>query len=121
MRGVVNAHFEPIVPLRVRGPSLSEIWVDAVVDSGSTASLTLPQAVIESLGLEFKSVVSARLADGAVSNFSVYLAEVEWCDAWRSVLVSAVGEEVLLGMRLLAGNRLRMDIVPGGIVEISPL
>jgi hypothetical protein len=37
------------------------------------------------------------------------------------VLVSAVGIEVLLGMRLLADHELRVAMVPGGAVEITPL
>jgi hypothetical protein len=37
------------------------------------------------------------------------------------VLVSAVGAEALPGMRLLAGHELRMAVVPGGAVEITPL
>jgi hypothetical protein len=32
-----------------------------------------------------------------------------------------VGDEVLLGMRLLAGHELRIAVVPGGSVEITPL
>jgi len=50
-----------------------------------------------------------------------YAAEVEWNGGWRPVLVSAVGDEALLGMRLAAGNELRIAVVPGGVVEITPL
>jgi hypothetical protein len=32
-----------------------------------------------------------------------------------------VGDEVLLGMGLLAGHELRIAVVPGGVVEITPL
>jgi len=35
--------------------------------------------------------------------------------------VSAVGEEVLVGMRLLAGHELRVAVVPGGPVEINSI
>jgi hypothetical protein len=44
-----------------------------------------------------------------------------WDSTWRPVRVSAVGDEVLVGMRLLAGHELRVAVVPGGPVEISPL
>jgi hypothetical protein len=37
------------------------------------------------------------------------------------VLVSAVGDEALVGMRLLAGHELRIEVVPGGVVEVTPL
>ena len=32
-----------------------------------------------------------------------------------------VGDEALIGMRLLAGHELRIAVVPGGGVEITPL
>jgi hypothetical protein len=32
-----------------------------------------------------------------------------------------VGNEPLLGMRLLAGHKLVIEVVPGGLVEITPL
>ena len=53
------------------------------------------------------------LADGLVQQFDIYAAEVAWDGGWRPVLVSAVGTEALLGMRLLAGHELRMAVVPG--------
>jgi hypothetical protein len=61
------------------------------------------------------------LADGSVRQFDLYAAEVGWADGWRPVLVSAVGDEVLVGMRLLAGHELRVAVVPGGVVGIAPL
>ena len=44
IRGTVNAQGEAVVRLRVRGPSGAEQDVDAVIDTGFTASLTLPAA-----------------------------------------------------------------------------
>jgi predicted aspartyl protease len=61
------------------------------------------------------------LADGSISHFDIYAAEVEWDSTWRPVLASVLGEEVLLGMRLLTGHRLSIDVVPGGDVEITVL
>ncbi len=121
IRGVVNARLEAIVPLRLRGPSGIEMDVDAVVDSGFTASLTLPTAIVASLGLTRQSTSEAVLADGSIRHFDVYTSEVAWGAGWRPVLVSAVGGEVLLGMGLLAGHELRIAAVPGGAVEITPL
>jgi predicted aspartyl protease len=63
----------------------------------------------------------AVLADGSVRQFEIYAADVEWDGAWRPVLVSAVGDEALVGMRLLAGHELRIEFVPGGAVAIARL
>jgi predicted aspartyl protease len=51
--------------------------IDAVVDSGFTASLTLPSATIAALGLARQSSGGAVLADGSVRQFDIYAAEVQ--------------------------------------------
>jgi clan AA aspartic protease len=121
IRGTVNARLEALLRLRVRGPGGAELDMDAVVDSGFTSSLTLPSAALASLGLARQSGGSVVLGDGSIRSFDVYAAEVEWDGNWRPVLVSVIGGEVLVGMRLLAGHALRVAVVPGGAVEIEPL
>ena len=83
--------------------------MDVIVDSGFTASLTLPMAVVTALALARQSGGTAVLADGSVRQFDIFAAEVAWGGTWRAVLVSAVGNESLLGMRLLAGHKLVVD------------
>ena len=121
IQGVVNARHEAVVRLRVRGPGGVEADVDAIVDSGFTASLTLPVTLVTALGLARQSGGTAVLADGSVRQFDIFAAEVAWGGTWRTVLVSAVGNESLLGMHLLAGHKLVVEVVPGGLVEIIPL
>jgi clan AA aspartic protease len=121
IRGTVSARLEAVIRLRVRGPAGAELDVDAVVDSGFTSSLTLPSTAVASLGLARQSGGSVVLGDGSIRSFDVYAAEVEWDGNWRPVLVSGIGGEVLVGMRLLAGHALQVAVVPGGAVEIEPL
>ncbi len=77
--------------------------------------------MVTALGLARQSGSSAVLADGSVRQFDICAAEVEWGGTWRAVLVSAVGNEPLLGMRLLAGHKLVVEVAPGGLVEFVPL
>ena len=119
--GTVNARLEAVIRLRVRGPGGAELAFDAVIDTGFTSSLTLPATTITALGLVRQSGGSAVLGDGSVRSFDVYAAEVEWDGNWRPMLVSAIGDEVLVGMRLLAGHEVRVAVVPGGPVEITPI
>jgi predicted aspartyl protease len=121
IRGVVNASQEAVVRLRERGPGGVESEVDAIVDSGYTGSLTLPAAGVAALGLVRQSGGGVTLADGSVQQIDYYPVEVAWGRGWQSVLVSAVGDEELVGMRLLSGHQLRVEVVPGGVVEITPL
>ena len=120
IRGTVNARLEAVVRLRVRAPGGADLAIDAVIDTGFSSSLTLSTTVISALGLVRQSAGSATLADGTVRQFDIYAAEVEWDGTWPPVLASAVGSEVLLGMRLLAGHQLRVEAVSGGAVEITP-
>ncbi len=85
IRGVVNVRREAIVPVRVRGPGGTERDVDGVVDSGFTASLTLPATVVAALGLARQSGGGAVLAEGSVRQFDIYAAEVAWGGGWRPV------------------------------------
>lgn len=121
IRGAVNARLEAVVRLRVRGQGAAESDVEAVVNTGFTSSLTLPAAMVAALGLVRHSGGQAVLADGWIREFDIYAAEVAWSAGWRPALVSAIGDEALVGVRLLAGHELRMEVVPGGIVEINPL
>ena len=121
IQGVVNTRHEAVVRPRVRGPGGVEADVDVIVDSGFTASLTLTVTMVTALGLARQSGGTAVLADGSVRQFDIFAAEVAWGGTWRTVLVSAIGNEALLGMHLLAGHKLVVEVVPGGSVEILPL
>lgn len=121
IRGAVNSHYELIVQLRVRGPDGTEATIDAIIDSGFTSSLTLPEAVATTLGLSRESEGNAMLADGTTCQFDICPAEVEWGGEWRKVLVYVIGGGPLMGMKLLAGHKLMVEVLPGGTVEIAPL
>jgi clan AA aspartic protease len=119
--GTVNSILEAVVSLRIRGPSGVVLNVDIVVDTGFTDWLTLPGTSVISLGLQRTLRSQATMADGSVSFFDVYSAEVEWDGQWQQILAYDMGNETLLGMSMIAGHSLRIDAVAGGTVEITPL
>ena len=121
IRGIVNARLEAVVSLRLRGPQSLETTLEAIVDSGFTASLTLPADVVSALGLVRQASSRAILADGSACPFDLFAAEVEWEGAWRPILVSTVGNEALIGMGLLADHQICIEVRPGGGVEIARL
>lgn len=120
IEGEVNARLEAMVRVEVRGPEDST-FVDAIVDSGFSAALTLPATSIAALKLSRLSEAKGTLADGSVAELGVYAAELSWEGRWRGVLVHAAGDEVLLGMGLLKDHRLTIDVTEGGDVQIAPL
>ncbi len=122
LQGSVNRRGTPRVRLQVRGPDGYQVGVTAVVDTGFTGRLTLPDATIADLGLVLVMFVPAYTADGRRHEVGLYDAEIEWGGDWLPVRVTAAGgTEVLLGVGLLYGHRLQIDVVSGGAVEITPL
>ena len=61
------------------------------------------------------------MADGSVDFFDVYSATVVWEGQPRIVSIEAADTEPLIGMSLLNGHRIRIDVIEGGVVRITPL
>jgi clan AA aspartic protease len=120
-RGTVNARLEAILPLRLRGPSGTVELIECVVDTGYTGSLTLPLHAIRALDLTRSSGGRATLADGSIRRFDTYSADIFWNGTWTEIIVSAVGNEALLGMTLIAGRGLWVEAIPSGNVEVRSL
>lgn len=118
--GVVKSD-EGRIRVKVIGLRGREQEVDAVIDTGYTASLTLPPAVVAALGLRWRSIDSFTLGDGSECVFDVYMAKVVWDGKVRQILVSEVDAEPLVGMRLLKGHELKMQVRYRGKVTIKRL
>ena len=95
--------------------------VEAIVDTGYTASLTLPPAMIADLGLRWQALDSARLADGSECTFDVYEAKVLWDGRTRRILVDEADADPQVGMRLLKGYELKMQVRGRGKITIKRL
>jgi clan AA aspartic protease len=120
IRGVVKSD-EARIRLTVKGLRGREQEVEAVIDSGYTASLTLPPAVIAALGLRWRSVDRFTLADGSECVFDVYEAKVVWDGKVRPILAAEADADPLVGMRLLRGHELKMHVRYRGQVTIKRL
>src|SRR5579872_5708158 len=83
--GVVKAG-EGRIRLRIKGSRGRTREIEAVIDTGYTASLTLPPALIATLGLRWRSVDRGTLADGSECLFDVYEAKVVWDGKLRQIL-----------------------------------
>lgn len=119
VRGVVNEHLEAVIRLTVRGPEGIAREIEAVVDTGYDGSLTLPAKRIAALGLAWQRRGRAPLADGSESIFEIYNAEVCWDGEEKPVTVDAAETTPLVGMRLLRGYTLQVEVVEGGAVMIA--
>ena len=121
IEGLVNADYEAVVTLSVRGPTGREQEIDAVVDTGFNSFLTLPPALVEELGLPFAMRGYAILADGQEAPFEVYGATVLWDGQPRHVDAYAVDAAPLAGMMLLVRHNLNVEVADGGRVVIQAM
>ena len=119
IEGAVNAAYQAIVTLPLQGPDGQSQEIDAVVDTGYSGFLTLPTSVVQELGLAFRNFEWVTLADGSEVRFRVYYVTVSWNGIARDVYAYVADNVPLLGMSLLEGHHLGVDVRDGGRVLIQ--
>jgi predicted aspartyl protease len=77
--------------------------------------------MIESLGLRWQSLDRCTLADGSECLFDVYEATIEWDGKRLQILVDEADCVPLIGMVLLRGYELKMQVRARGKVTIKRL
>ena len=102
----------------MRGPTGQEQEIEAVIDTGFDGWLSLPSSVIISLALEWRERGRALLADGSESVFDIYEGTVFWDGQARRIPVHEAETMPLVGMSLLQGYELTVQVQPGGNVTI---
>ena len=110
---------EPRVPLNILGSDGAFRSLEAVVDTGFTGMLTLPESVVSDLGLRHQADQEITLADGRSQLRSTCRAELLWHGQPVTLHAFAMGEQPMIGTALLAPCRLTVDLWPGGAVIIE--
>ena len=93
--------------------------IEAVVDTGYTGFLILSPALVDELGLPFAYASQAFLANDTEVDFDVHHVTVLWDDQPREIEVDATGSTPLVGMLLLDGYDLNVQVRNGGRVLIQ--
>ena len=116
VRGLV-----PIVTVSVMGKDGALRRFQAIMDTGFTGAVALPAPDVQRLGLSRLQPEEVRFANGESESCDVYQAKVIWDEREWSVGLHAIGVEPLVGMALLDGSRVTMDVAEGGPIVIEPL
>jgi clan AA aspartic protease len=116
--GIVTDRREAVIRIKVRGPAGHEQEIEAIIDTGFDGWLSLPSSLIAHLGLVWHRRGRALLADGNESIFDIYEAVVDWAGATRRIPVDEAETAPLVGISLLEGYELTIQVQRGGIVTL---
>ena len=119
IEGAVNIAYEAVIPLRLQGPEGLARDIEAVVDTGYSGFLTLPATLVTELSLPFAYVGWAFLANDDEVSFDVHDVTVLWDGQPRLIQADATGSAPLVGMLLLDGHDLNIQVTRGGRVVIQ--
>ncbi len=119
--GVVNANCEATVRIVIGNSNSKRQVIDAVIDTGFTGFLSLPDKIITELSLPWTGLDRGTLGDGSETTFNVYEAVVIWDGQFRSIPINSAETDPLVGMSLLYGYDLRIQAVERGTVVIEAL
>lgn len=119
IQGRVNDGLEAVVGLVIRGSSGRAREIEAIVDTGFNGFLTLPPTLVAELDLPILRKGLGFLADGSEVRFNVHTVVVEWNARRRYIGADATGRRPLVGMQLLRGHSLNVEVDVEGRVVID--
>lgn len=117
--GRVNEKLEAVLTLSIYDVQGKPHEVEALIDTGYTAHLTLPSTIIAELGLENFATGQLTMADGSQIVSELYQATILWDGQLRRIEVDALESEVLVGMSLLDGFDLHIRVAVDGTATIT--
>ena len=119
--GRVDENLQAWIPVDILDGRGAFRPIRAVLDTGFTGGLTLPAEAIRSLHMSFAGERPASLANGETVNLACWLGTVLWHGHRRSVLILQTDGYPQLGMSLLHGSRVSLEVSYEGDVAIEEI
>lgn len=119
--GSVTPELEAVLDVHLEGANGRSETVLAVLDTGFDGFISLPPDLIAQMKLPFTGTECLVLGDGSETFFRVFRAIVHWHEERLIVPVFEIDAGALVGMALLYGSRLTMDVLENGPVRIEPI
>ena len=120
MTGKVTDNLDAVIEIEVVGLNQQE-KIEVVIDTGFYGFLVLPSNLISRLTLQRIGNQPAFLGDGNEVDFDIYLVKVLWNGEEREVTALESDAGPLVGMSLLYGSRVVLDVISDGDVSINAL
>jgi clan AA aspartic protease len=119
--GKVTPQREATFDLVVIAPDDQERQVDVVLDTGFNGYLTLPRRIVQDLRFPLAGNRRVTLGNGATVVLDMYVGRVRWHGHEREILILQADGGAVVGMALLDGSRVTLDVVDEGDLLIEPL
>ncbi len=94
---------------------------EGVIDTGFNGFLMLPMSVLASLGCAQFGTARVILADGREDVFETYTCTIVWDGQKQDVEVAGNESFSLVGMGMLQGFKVQLDVIDRGKVTIKTL
>ena len=121
MTGRVNGDLQAWLTIEIVTPNGQPRPIEVALDTGFNGQIALPAITIQRLELSEESSRLAITATGDRVRLTTYFSTMKWHGEPRIIEVVEADSEPLLGMELLLGNRVTLDVLEGGPVTIYPL
>ena len=121
LTGRVNGDLQAWLTVEIMTPSGQPRSIEVALDTGFNGQIALPAITIQRLELSEESSRLAITATGDRVRLTTYYTTMMWHGEPRIIEVVEADSEPLLGMELLLGNRVTLDVLEGGPVTIYPL
>jgi len=107
LHGSLDSSHSPLVTIAVSAPSGPSHFVDALIDTGFTGFVQLPEQRARELGLTLRAVSEAQYADGRTGTIPLAWAKVTLgLDIQEGfVNIQSGSDEVIVGVELLRSFR----------------
>ena len=119
--GHVTVTRKPLVPITILDSHGNSRTVRAILDTGFTGQILLPERIVDRLGLTMDRFSHGRPVGDQFIQIPTGLATIIWRGDQHRVHVLQLGTEPLLGMEFLWNHRITINTVTDGAVSVTPL
>jgi len=119
--GIVTSSLEAKIRVHILDGDSQSQAIDGLIDTGFAGFMSLPIATVATLGLPWIFRDQTELIDGRLIPIDIFSATVIWNGKPRTINVQALGNYILIGMRLLAGYDVAIRATDGGLVSIDAI
>ena len=110
---------EAVLMLTIQSGTGTVETVGAVIDTGFSDALMIEEPLAQRLGSTQRDSRPYQLGDGSRVWLNRYEVTLDWNGETRTVIATGSdGDGILIGMRLLYGYSLTIDVIDGGAVRL---